>query len=405
MFKMHELPLCTDPLYNKWVEETNKEIEMLRTLNHPAIIKILGHNIVNGVLEIKKESKKMIVDCKYIITEYVQSGDLIEYVMPPFGRLPESVVKNVLIQLMTVMKYLETMNVAHRDIKLDNIALNKDFLVTLLDFGYAKSGSIMSSYVGTKEYMAPEIIEKVYEKKEVVYYGQKVDIFAIGMVIYSMYVGNPPFRYAIKDKDMRYKLFCSNPSYFWSMDCKKIAISDDFQDLISKMLSPDPYFRPTYDQVLAHSWLKSNVASTEQMKSEFKNRRSKMKLPIDLINETKVSVSPIAGVYKCQKEGIKKRLYTYNKEYTKLTSFYSKSCPDDIMKALYDIVVSLNPSNKMKENEKKYKFTVDMECSQMKIRLYEAESMIYVEFMHSGGSKMHFGEMYNEVMSKWPITN
>jgi serine/threonine protein kinase len=388
------------------VAETNKEIEMLKTLSHPAIIKIFGENIVNGVLEVKKETKKMIVDCKYIITEYVENGDLIEYVMPPFGRLPENVVKGVLIQLINVMKYLETMNISHRDLKLDNIALNKDFLVTLLDFGYAKSGTIMSSFVGTKEYMAPEIIEKMCEKKEIAYFGQKVDIFALGMIIYSLYVGSPPFKYAVKDKDIRYKLFCLNPSYFWSMECKKFIINEDFQDLVSKMLSAEPSFRPTFDQILSHPWLKANFATEEQIKFEFTSRRNKIKLPTDLINESKVSVTPISGVYKCQKDGLKKLLYTYNKEYTKLTSFYSKSNPDDIMKVLYDLVLSLNASSKFKEHDKKYKFTIDMELSQMKIRLYEASgSMVYVEFMHSGGSKVHFGEIYNELISKCPIIN
>ncbi len=398
--------MSTDPLYLKWATDTNKEIEMLKTLNHPAIIKILGENIVNGMLEVKKETKKMIVDCKYIITEYVENGDLIEYVMPPFGRLPENVVKNVLIQLISVMKYLETMNVSHRDLKLDNIALNKDYLVTLLDFGYAKSGTIMSSYVGTEEYMAPEIIEKMWKKKEIAYIGQKVDIFALGMVIYSLYVGSPPFKYAVKDKDVRYKLFCLNPSYFWSMEGKKFAINEEFQDLISKMLSAEPSFRPTYDQILSHPWLKTNVATEEQMKFEFASRRNKIKLPTDLINESKVSVTPISGVYKCQKEGLKKLLYTYNKEYTKFTSFYSKSTPDDIMKVLYDLAGALNSSIKFKEHDRKYKLTVDMEQSQMKIRLYDASgNMVYVEFMHSSGSKMHFGEIYNELIAKCPIIN
>jgi len=92
--------------------------------------------------------------------EYVQ-GDLLFDFVKDFGGIGEAKSKAIMSQLVHVLKYLRAMNVAHRDIKLENIMVTDQLQVKVADFGFAKAEncSKLRSYRGTKTYMAPEIKE------------------------------------------------------------------------------------------------------------------------------------------------------------------------------------------------------------------------------------------------------
>ena len=81
---------------------------------------------------------------------------------------------------------------AHRDIKPENILLGRDFVLKLADFGFScliqgkDNSGVLHTKLGTEGYMAPEIPTKNYE-------GERVDIFAAGVILFIMYAGNPPF--------------------------------------------------------------------------------------------------------------------------------------------------------------------------------------------------------------------
>lgn len=128
--------------------------------------------------------------------EYVQ-GDLLFDFVKDFGGIGEAKSKAIMSQLVHVLKYLRAMNVAHRDIKLENIMVTDQLQVKVADFGFAKAEncSKLRSYRGTKTYMAPEIKEgKKYD-------GHQVDIFSTGVVLFSVVSGIFPFNEATsKDK-------------------------------------------------------------------------------------------------------------------------------------------------------------------------------------------------------------
>jgi serine/threonine protein kinase len=140
---------------------------------------------------------------------------------------------------------------AHLDIKLENILVGSDFKLRLCDFGFArKLGVPLTGICGSERYMAPEIIDQK------TYYidAANADIFSLGVVLFTMYFGQPPFNVACSERDYFFKRMVQEPSKFMRLHpttrpyYKKGQIEDDAQDLMLKMMSVEN--RPTIEQVL-----------------------------------------------------------------------------------------------------------------------------------------------------------
>jgi len=100
--------------------------------------------------------------------------------------------------MIETLKYIKTKKIAHRDIKIENMLVNELFQLKFADFGFASlSKETETQQMGTPIYVAPEILEG----KE--YSGEKVDVFACGVVLYIMLTGRYPF-YAASLTDHRY---------------------------------------------------------------------------------------------------------------------------------------------------------------------------------------------------------
>merc|ERR1719436_1964095 len=89
------------------------------------------------------------------------------------------------------LKYCHDSSVVHRDLKPENVLLDNDYVVKLVDFGFARffddDKGLMTTRLGTPGYVAPEILKA---KK----YTKSVDIFTMGVILFSLYSGFPPFR-------------------------------------------------------------------------------------------------------------------------------------------------------------------------------------------------------------------
>ena len=130
----------------------------MQKLDHPNILKVYEAKI-DGLLTSARSGKT--IKIAYVVTEYVPNGELLTHVNnSPFSdRLSRYYIK----QILSALKHMQDRGMAHRDLKLDNIALDRDFNVKILDFGMARdiagddlSGQVRS-YVGTAMYMSPEI--------------------------------------------------------------------------------------------------------------------------------------------------------------------------------------------------------------------------------------------------------
>ena len=138
-------------------------------------------------------------DSEYIsyVMDLGEGGDLFDFIVGcPLGHLPADIVMDLLIQIFEVVDYLHTQKgIVHRDLKPENfmIKINKfnKPLIKLIDFGFAtyipKDGEKLREYLGTREYAAPEILEEAG-------YREKVDEWAIGVIMYNMLTGYEPFK-------------------------------------------------------------------------------------------------------------------------------------------------------------------------------------------------------------------
>jgi len=140
------------------------------------------------------------------------------------------------------MEYMNKKNVVHRDIKIENILFDEHMNLKLADFGFAtyKKIETLKTYRGTMSYMAPEI----KEGKE--YDGRQTDIFSLGVVLFIVVRGIFPFKEARKDEYF-YNMIVNGKIDQYFKKIKGQHFSDDFKDLIIKMLAYDGNDRPTID--------------------------------------------------------------------------------------------------------------------------------------------------------------
>lgn len=158
---------------------------MLKKCDHENIIRVISYGL-NGSLRFQDGSA--ISDFVWVIMEYNPGRSLFSLI--EFYPLNEQQAKQIFRQLLNVLKYLSERNICHRHITLENILIDEDLNIKLIDFGFATKiikGRKLDEYCGTPIYMSPEL-ENHQE-----YYGQKIDIFASGVILFTLIKGYFPF--------------------------------------------------------------------------------------------------------------------------------------------------------------------------------------------------------------------
>jgi len=219
-------------------KEILNEIEILKKLDHPKIVK---------VVEFYSTLKKY-----YIITEYCQEGELFNEIIK-VGKFDEGQAAFIIHQILKAITYCHKMNIIHRDIKPENIMItnrekNGCLQVKLIDFGTAKifeKGHLENKYVGSSYYMAPEIIKRKYD--------EKCDLWSIGVILYILLTGRPPFDG--NDDDEILENVKKGEYDKWAYPFP--LLSPQSKDLIDKLLQYDPKKRLSADQAIDHPWFKS----------------------------------------------------------------------------------------------------------------------------------------------------
>ncbi|XP_058152285.1 serine/threonine-protein kinase SIK1 [Dasypus novemcinctus] len=219
------------------LEKIYREVQIMKLLNHPHIIKLYQ------VMETK--------DMLYIVTEFAQNGEMFDY-LTSNGHLSEDEAREKFWQILSAVEYCHSHHIVHRDLKTENLLLGSSMDIKLADFGFGnfyKSGEPLSTWCGSPPYAAPE----VFEGKE--YEGPQLDIWSLGVVLYVLVCGSLPFdgpnlptlRQRVLDGRFRIP-------FFMSQDC---------ETLIRRMLVVDPAKRISIAQIKQHRWMQAAPAPSQ----------------------------------------------------------------------------------------------------------------------------------------------
>lgn len=187
----------------------------------------------------------------YIILELCSNQTLNEFMRKrPSKRLSEQESMFYLYELIAALKYLHRRRVIHRDLKLGNLFLDADSRLKVGDFGLAAQlehdGEKKRTICGTPNYIAPEILEGKHG------HSYEVDIWSLGVILYTMLVGRPPFE--TSDVKTTYRRIRYNQYSF----PETVRLSDPAKDLIAAILRTDPRSRPSLDEILASPWFQTS---------------------------------------------------------------------------------------------------------------------------------------------------
>jgi serine/threonine protein kinase len=255
------------------IDKLKEEFEIVKELRHDNIGQMFGIKMEG---KYTSKSGRLKSSKAYAITEYLGKCELFQAVLQAKG-FDENLTRFFFKQIVSAIDYLHSRGVAHRDIKLDNIMLGERLTLKLIDFGFVtstKSEKKSESIVGTIGYMAPELLCNLpYDAK-------KVDIFAMGVLLFTMYTGHPPFNSATRTDPFYFKYFVLNPDKFWALHSKhnsKKTFSENFKSLISGMLKFRSSGRFTVKDIKKNEWVNEPVnisLAMESINQDLKDKNS-----------------------------------------------------------------------------------------------------------------------------------
>eukprot|EP00887_Chlorella_sp_A99_P007252 scaffold2.g7252.t1 len=238
--------------YNETRASIMREIEVALDLDHPNIV---------GVREYFVQGNKV-----YVIMELLRGGELLDAVVDK-GHYSEDDARVVFVQLIRGVRYLHSMGVVHRDLKLDNLLLARPGDITsikIADFGIAKQfGNGMDplkTVCGTPSYMAPEVILARWQGGAGAphAYTPACDLWSAGVILYMLLSGGAPFRDesqpALLHKIVGGKYDFRGPA--WA------SVSDEAKDLIARFLAVDPAQRLDCAGAAAHPWMRAGAPAS-----------------------------------------------------------------------------------------------------------------------------------------------
>ena len=185
---------------------------------------------------------------RYFILDYMPNKTLKE--LNEKRKLSELEIKHYCFELLLAIEYLHKMNIIHRDIKLSNVLLNENMEVRLCDFGLAIDNSVKETknICGTLYYIAPELYDK---KAGGLKYSFETDIWAFGVLMYTLFFHKTPFIQEAKKKiDYNIQAIIDN--------CKKDnRISKEAKELILSILVKDPNLRPKIEKIKSSAFFRN----------------------------------------------------------------------------------------------------------------------------------------------------
>ncbi|TSM36138.1 CaM kinase-like vesicle-associated protein [Bagarius yarrelli] len=217
---------------------------------------------------LKKDGRKVRKAAKneILILKMATGREVFDWILDQ-GYYSERDTSNVIRQVLEAVAYLHSLHIVHRNIKLENLVYYnrlKHSKIVISDFHLAKlENGLIKEPCGTPEYLAPEVVGRQR-------YGRPVDCWAIGVVMYILLSGNPPFYDEADDddddthdKNMFRKILSGDYEFdspYWD------DISDSAKSLVAALMEVDQDQRLTAQEAISHEWISGNAASDKNIK-------------------------------------------------------------------------------------------------------------------------------------------
>uniref|UniRef100_A0A1A8JLY0 CaM kinase-like vesicle-associated protein n=1 Tax=Nothobranchius kuhntae TaxID=321403 RepID=A0A1A8JLY0_NOTKU len=228
------------------------EIMILKLVSHPNILQLID------TFETRKEY--------LIIQELATGGDVFDWILDQ-GNYTERDASNVIKQVLEAVAYLHSLNIVHRNLKLENLMYyteNNHNRVVLRDFYLSRfENGPITEPCGTPEYLAPEVVARHR-------YGRPVDCWAVGVITFILLSGNPPFYDETEEEntDLHNRIiFCRIVAGDFEFDSPYWDdISPAAKELVCRLMEVDQMLRISAQDALRHEWIAGNGASEKNLK-------------------------------------------------------------------------------------------------------------------------------------------
>ena len=248
------------------------EIRVMQKLSsHDSILKLLHYDAHISYPRKRGGIKNTVC----MALEIAENGELFDFMLST-GAFHEKLARSLFKQLADALAFCHENNVTHRDIKPENLLLDGRFQLKVADFGLAamrdSADDLLKTECGTRSYMAPEVLAR---RK---YDGQKSDCWSIGVVLFILLSGNPPFQIARADQDWWFmQLLQGRPDRFWRSHKRYFPnFPQGPQKLITDMFKPDPSKRLSVKEVAVHPWVNTDIMTPDEIYAEMSERKLKV---------------------------------------------------------------------------------------------------------------------------------
>ncbi|KAM9824114.1 serine/threonine-protein kinase DCLK3 [Neosynchiropus ocellatus] len=213
------------------------ELSLLGSLSHSRIVRLFAHHRT--------------VTHSYLVMELVSGGDLFEAISVR-GTFSEAESGLMVSDVSEALNYIHCKSIVHRDIKPENLLIeHTDVGVSRLKLGDFGLAMVVTEPVfticGTPTYVAPEILSETG-------YGVEVDVWALGVILYILLCGFPPFRSRNRNQEELFQIIKQAQVHFFPPYWD--PISEEAKGLVKALLQPDPTVRLTAQKTLLHPWVK-----------------------------------------------------------------------------------------------------------------------------------------------------
>jgi len=257
-------------------DDMRTEIGVLKTLYHENVIKLYDVHETLGEL--------------YLVQELCTGGELLDEITR-LDHYTEKDAAGVVHQLLKGVAYIHSKNIAHCDLKPENLLFTVDGVLKIIDFGMSRkvpSSRYLRRMCGTPYYTAPEVINGKYHTS--------ADCWAVGVIIFLMLYGYPPFsvsrrKYGIRENEMIYKKIKKGfapvvKKGYGRHFPEAIKTSEEAKDLIKNLLRKDVASRLTAVECLDHKWFvnASDDGLSEVVRASIMELRRSKKFKVAILN-------------------------------------------------------------------------------------------------------------------------